>query len=390
MTEPNRARVVMHFGDGSTIDTWNTLSMRDTFTDPLGELTFESFPPSAQWFDYRRRLAKGELVTVLVNDVSQGGFLIQSAPRTISKERGCGIKVTCHTPLITPYQGDVDPDLHFKSPTDVPVIEAVLAALAPYGFEQIQADASANVNAISGVPIHGNRKRVNVDALKHADCKAHEGETAYAFCARIFTRLGVCLRCAADGTLLLSAPNYAQAPAYTVIQSLSGGGRPGDYFVGEVQVHDSNDGQYSECTVRGARGDSAGQTSTSRPTARVTEAELHPNRPSYTSFAAAHKPKIFRDKSARDHARALSVAKFELGLRAASAYAISGEVDGWISTTGRVWTVDTMVHAIVDAEQLDESMWLLERVLHQDSKGGQRTHLKLLPKGALLLGDVPA
>ncbi len=390
MSEPNRAKVVMHFGDGSTIDSWNTLSMRDTFTDPLGELTFEAIPPRAQWFDYRKRLAKGELVTVLVNDVNQGGFLIQTVDRTISKQHGAAIKVVCHTPLITPYQGDVDPDISFKSATDVPVTEAVLKALFPYGFELIQADASANVNAISGVPIHGNRKKISVDALKHADCKAHEGETAYAFCARIFTRLGVCLRCAADGTLLLSAPNYDQEPAATVIQTFSGGGRPGNYFVGDVHVHDSNDGQFSECTVRGARGDSAGQTSTARPVARVTEAELHPNRPSYTSHAAAYKPKIFRDKSSRDVARSLSVAKFELGLRAATAYAISGEVDGWIATTGRLWTVDTTVHTVVDAEELDESMWLLERTLHQDSGGGQKTALKLLPKGALLLGDAPS
>jgi hypothetical protein len=49
-----------------------------------------------------------------------------------------------------------------------------------------------------------------------------------------------------------------------------------------------------------------------------------------------------------------------------------------------------MAHAIVDAEQLDESMWLLERTLHQDSSGGQKTSLKLLPKGALLLGDAPS
>jgi hypothetical protein len=34
-------------------------------------------------------------------------------------------------------------------------------------------------------------------------------------------------------------------------------------------------------------------------------------------------------------------------------------------------------------------MWILERELMQDRSGGQRTRLKLIPKGALVLGEIP-
>jgi hypothetical protein len=387
MTSARHGHVVMHFADGGTIDAWTGLSLRDTFTDPLGELDFEAVPPRGQYPDYRKRLAKGELVTVLINNVNQGSYLVQERESDLSRDGGAVIRVKCHTPLITPYEGDVDPDLSLHQQTDVPVLDAILKALGPYGFNAVVGDSAANVAALSGKPLGGGAPNLNVAALKHQDSVAHEGETAYAYLARIITRLGVALRVDAEGTLLISAPNYTQPISDTLIQAVSSG-RAGDYFVGPVTVHDSNAGQFSECVVRGQRADT-GDPATARPVARVTEAELHPGRPSYTSFAAAYKPKIFKDKNARDRARALSVAKLELGLRAAQAFWVSGEVDGFLSSSGRIWQTDTLVHTFVELEELDEPMWVLERLLRQDDKGGQRTRLKLLPKGALVLGDVP-
>lgn len=377
----------MHFGDGATIDVWNGLTLRETFTDPLGELDFECAPPRAQYKDYRQRLAKGELVTILINGVNQGGYLINEVERTVSTDGGAVIRVKCHTTLVTPYEGDVDPDLTLHQQTDVPVVAAILDAMKPYGFDAIEGDAAANVAAISGRPLGGQAQSVNVSALKHQDCVAHAGMTAYDFCRRIFTRLGVVLRVNAQGTLLVSAPNYTQDVNDTIYQSFTGG-RPGDYFIGAVTVHDSNAGQFSEAAVRGQRADN-GAATTARPVSRITEAEIHPNRPSYQSTAAPYKPKIVKDKLSRDKARALSTAKLEMGFRAKDAFWVQGEVDGFISRTGRIWQVDTLVRVALEAEELDETMWVLERVLHQDASGGQRCRLKLLPIGALVLGDIP-
>jgi hypothetical protein len=387
MSERNRASCEMHFADGTTIDTWHTLSMRDAFNDPLGELSFETFPPLKFFADYKRRLAKGEIVTVLINGVLQGGFFIETVERTIDYKRGAGFKLTCKSPLITPYQGHVDPDLALKADTDVPVTDLVAKAMFPYGFSQVRGDDRASVDILTGVPIGGGKAIITTSKLKHRDAKAHENETAYQFCSRLLTRLGVVLRCAPDAELLVCAPHYDGDAAYTVVQKRDGG-IPGNYFIGAVTIHDSNDDQFSECTVRGVRPDD-GDTSNARPIGKVTSADLFPNRPAYRSTVASYKPKILKDTCSRDVERAKSVAKLELGLRAANAYTVSGEVDGWISTTKRVWTVDTLARVYVELEELDDTMWLIERVLEQDAKGGQRTKLKFIPKGALVIGDVP-
>jgi len=388
MTAPNRRGVVaMQFGDGTAIDTWNALQWRDAFTEPLGDLSFESIPPRGRFQEYRNKLAKGSAVTISINGVKQGDYLIQSAHRSISTDGGSAIRVQCHTTLITPYEGNVDPDVSIATPTDVPVADAVLKALAPYGFDRIVADTAASVSARSGRPIGGRSAAATVGELKHQDAVAHEGETAYSFCARIFTRLGCALRVDQNGVLLVGAPQYDTAVTDTLRQSFTGG-LPGDYFVGTVEIEDSNAGQFSEVQVRGQRADT-GAATTARPVARVTEEELHPLRPSYRSTAAPYKPKVFHDRSSRDPVRALSCAKLEMGLRAEKAFSVTGEVDGFISSTGRIWQVDTLVRVVIEAEGLDEVLWVAAVERTQSANGGQKTKIRLLPKGALVLGDIP-
>lgn len=390
MTLANRGKVEVHFGDGTVIDQWQAVSLRDTYTDPLGDLRLETRPTRDKAKEYYSRLQKGELVTVLINGVSQGGFLIQAVQTTIG-QHGIGFAVHGHTPLVTPYQASANPDYAIKQQADTPVEQVILDILRPFGFTKIVADSRAHVDAISGRPIGGPKPSLTTSALKIRDAHVHEGETAYDYIKRIVTRLGVQLRMTADseGTLLIQAPDYDQDPSYTLVDGF-GGPRQGDYLIGDIEIEDTNDDQFSECTVRGEPIDAAAQTQTNRPIGRVTSAELFPDRPPYKSSSAAiYKPKFVRDKSSRDHERAVSVAKLELGVPASKAFVISGEVDGWIAQTGRVWTVDTIATVDIAAIGFHEDMWVLERVLVQDTRGGQRTRLKLIPKGALVLGDPP-
>ncbi len=394
MTERTHGVVEMHFSDGSKIDSWQSVSMRDGYTDPLGELTLETTPPARFIADYRRRLAKGELVSMLVNGVNQGTFLIQTCNRKHG-QHGTTFSLTCHTPLITPYQGSVDPELTHKAPTDVPLAVTVIKALAPYGFDVVLTDTAGAVQTVSGKPLDGRAQQVSIAKLTHREAHPQEGELAYQYVARLITRLGCCLRCAPDGTLLIGKPDYDQAPAYTLLRTLTKRGLHGDYFVGDVDITDTNDGQYSEVTVRGMDLDSAAQTQTSLPIGRVVENLLHANRPSYRSpIAAPYKPKFIKDKGSRDKLRATSTAKLELGLAASKAFHITGMVDGFVSTTGRIWSVDTIAHVFIEQEEIDEDMWIAERVLTLRRGGGEGdgeyTRLKLLPKGALVLGDVPS
>lgn len=374
------------------IDSWTRWHLKDSFTDPLGSVELTAVPPRERIEEYRNRLDKGELVTVFINEANQGGYLIQTVQGTIGSN-GVEFAVTCHTPIVTPYQGSVDPKFSRKYDTDVPADEVVLEALFPYGFDSIIADSDADVSAITGKPLGrggGKRRRKSKAAMKLGEAQAHDGEAAYAFSARIFTRLAVALRMSPTGTLMLTAPNYDQDAAYSLVQSFDPD-VPGDRFLIDppVTIVDTNDNQFSECILRGARADKPGTTQTSTPEVRITSAELNPARPAYRSIAAAYKPLIIKDKCSRDPERARSVAKLALGIRAAKAFVVKGYVDGVISTTGRVWSVDTIARTRIDAWGLDEDMWILGREIMGDKDKGQLAMLELLPKHALQLGDVP-
>lgn len=386
----SKGKVVLHFGDGETIEAWNGLSLKESFTDPLSALTFEAAPPRPFYADYRRRLAKGELVTLFINNVNQGTFLIQTADRTVSKAGGCAIKVACNTVLVTPYQGHVNPDLALKYTNDTSIEEAILAAMRPYGFTSIEVDEAATAQAKAGVKIVSRKtKKTTLGDLKHNRAAAQENETAYQFCSRIVTRLGAVLRVSPTGVLQICVPDYEQAPVATVVQTFGKTyPREVDPFIGDVHIHDSNDNQFSECTIRGQQ--QLDTTQTQRPVARILDSEVHPLRACYSSTAANFKPKILRDKSARDLQRAKNSATLELGARAVDAFWVDGEVDGFVAGSGAIWTIDTMVSTIIEAEDLNEDMYLVERTMVQDHQGGQRTRLRLLPKGALVLGELPS
>jgi hypothetical protein len=392
-----RARVAMHFADGSIIDTWNALAWKVSFTDPLDHLSFTSIPPRDQYAAYKAKLAKGELVTILINDVPQGAFIIQTVDRT-SDDAGLAIHVTLHNPLITPHEGDVDPDLCLTPQTDVPVTAAVLTALAPFGFETVQGDTRATAMAVTGVPIGGpGGTPINVPALKHSSCVAHAGTTAYAWCSHIFTRLGCVMRFAVDGTILVAAPDYLQSPIYTLICSTHPGA-PGNYYLGKVTVHDSNEGQYSACTVRGQRGMpplGVSSTNVARPSGYVAAADVLPARSAYASEVAPWKPKYLEDKKSSDPNVCNTVAHLELGAKAAGAYYVEGPVNGWVSVEGAIWQVDTTVTLVHEPEGIDnEVFWISEITRTQSAdasgNGGQMTLIRCLPLGALIIGDPKA
>ena len=268
------------------------------------------------------------------------------------------------------------------------VEDAILQALAPYGLSAIIADNRSHVEAISGKPIGNKAAKTTVSALKHRDAQAHDGETAYAFCSRIFNRLGVVLRLAWNGQLMIGAPDYKQDPLYRLVQDFDQS-QVGDRFLADppIEITDSNDGQFSHVIVRGAPLDAVGQTQTARPSASVAATDINAQRPAYASTAAAYKPLYVKDKNARDALRCTARAQLEHGTRAAQAFRVVGEVDGFVAQTGAIWSVDTIADVRIDAHDMHEDMWILERVFTQSRDGGQRTRLTLLPVGTLVLGS---
>ncbi len=388
MADSNRTTVSVHFSDGEVIQAWESLSLRDTYTDPLGSLEFTARPPRSKLGDYRERLQKGQLVTVKVNDVSQGGFLVCTQSTTIDRENGTAFKISCKSPLATLYEASVDPDFAFKSQTDTSIAGIISTIVLPFiNPTVIAADASANVDAITGKPRDKKKTARKVEALKHNEAKAQDGESVYAFISRITTRLGVFVRFSVDGEILLGSPDYEQSASYKVHQTVSGGHSESDRMLEGIEIVDTNDNQYSECQCRGVAPDKKGQKQTGRPKDKVLCSTLFPTRPPYRSAGApAFKPLILTNKSTRDATQAKNVATLALGYRAKDAFTVTCDVDGFISRTGRIWSVDTVCRVVVEDYGLDEDMWLLERTLTQSREDGQKTRLKFIPLNSLVIG----
>jgi hypothetical protein len=392
MSSAVRAQVKLTFDDGGTIDSFTDCTYRDSFTDPLASLSLTAKPATSSLYaDYRTKLGKGEQVHLYINGAHQGRFLIQDVERETGAGDGRVIKVTAHTPLITPYEGAVDPDLSLQNLQDTSIETALLTLFGPYGFSKVITDARSHVNVLTGVPLPGGKAPpFAIGDLKMRNAVAHDGETAYQFAARIITRLGACLRIAEDDSLLVGVPNYDQDNAYTVVLATTPSTySDADRFFGTIKIRETNAGQFAQTEVIGMRHIAAGDPSVARPSAVVLASAVLPARCRYRSTVAPFKPLSYKDKNSRDANQAQNAAMFELGMRAKDAYVVEGEVDGWISRTGRVWTVDTMARVVVEPEGLDDPMYLLERTLHEEAGGGQKTSLRFIPKGALILGVAP-
>lgn len=376
--------------DGASLDAFESFAWRDTYTDPKGSIDLVVAPPRDRVPFYQAHLQKGAAVTVKFDGQTQATAIVQSLSTTISPGGGTMYRARCVSVLGVLYEATVNPDYSFRSQTDVPVSKVVLDTCTPFGFSSIQYDASANRDAITGKTIGGQSPALLPDTLKSAEAHAHPNERAYALIARVITRLGLCLRSTYDGQLLLCAPDYSQQARYALAED-EDGSTDGDRFFGDITVEDTNDDQYSDCQVKGSRTDQYGEALAARPVALVTSLSLQSDHPPYQSSAQPHKPLVLVDKNARDPSRCTSVAKLALGLRAANAWTLTGTTDGFKSTTGSIYQVDTIATVTVKSAGVDsEDLWILERQFVQDRSGGQRTTLKLIPKGALVLGDLPA
>jgi prophage tail gpP-like protein len=394
------ARIELAFADGTTFSEWQTVSLRDSFVDPIGEFSVSSSLTQAGGVlkRYRQYLQKGQLVSLRINDIPQFVGLIQTVEKTISDE-GIVFTVSGGTPLITPYEGaavedstDYSKELSFHSEnSDVPVADVLKRIFRPYfGADPvIVGDDGQHIDLTSGKKRTKKAARLTLENLTQRDAIAHPGETAYQLASRLLTKLGCCLKMRWDGALLVTRPDYDQEISYTVGQSFRDV-FPGDRFFGPVRVRDTNEGQFSECAVRGTIPDDPESTLASRPIGVVASTTINATRPPYSAASyAAYKPKVIKDKSARDRSRVDSVAKLALGLGATNAFTVTGTVGGWIARSGRVWTPGTLARVVVDVDEIDETMFLLSRTFIQEPDGGQYTQLTFIPKGYLVLGDLP-
>jgi prophage tail gpP-like protein len=322
--------------------------------------------------------------------------------------------------LAAATEGSANPQIFKKNQADIPVENLILEVLLPFGFDTIVSDNAGHAKVLSGKQIDTKVTAITAQELKTKDAAVQENETAYAYIARLVTRLGVILRVNFEGKLLLSAPNYDQDSLYTIVEGKSRETK-GDRAISMV-LDETNRGQFSEYVVRGKGAESRGKKQTGQPigglqsselTGRfATEAEetqasdafdsfsseqpfrnlqfdeIDSSQPLYTSRFQPYKPKFFLDKRSRDNDRCKSFCKLLSAKNSPQAFQITAVVDGIRSTSGAIWTVDTTCRVKSESLDIDEIFWILETNM-EVSKETQRTTVKLIPLRSLIIGDIP-
>ncbi len=381
-----RALVRLVSPDGFEQRTFTKVSLRQSFTDPLGSADFTIAPPMNQWQAHMEHFGKGEEVHVYVGNARLGKWVIQDAKREYDAKGGASMHVHCQSTLAAAYEGAVDPDLNLATQNDVSVGNVILTVLGPYGFDRIIVDQSAHLNALTGAPLPGGKAPdFAIGDLKTKAAVGKPDQAAVPFINKILSHLGVVMLVDGEGQILVTAPDYDQEPGYAVALG-SGHGADVDIFEGKVTVSETNKGQHSQVAVIGQASPDDADMSRPKPAA-IHAVDVLPSRCVYRSGLHPYKPRIHKDKHARDEKQARRVAHLILGSHATNAYTITGSVDGWISRTGRVWAPGTIVRVIIPQEAGDGGMFILERTLTQDAQAGQKTSLTLIPRGALILGD---
>lgn len=396
MGNKNRARVTLHFQDGEPISAWESFKIRQRFTSAIDSFQFTvSNVPRTKRSSYLSRLSKGEIVSLEIDGKRQATAVIVSRRGKIGP--GWTLEIDARGLLHAANEASVDPYYVQSLKADAPLRDVVFDVLEPFGFDEVTVDSTVDVQAISGKSLSGRAPPVPLDDLKLKDVKSQHGQSAYAFLASLFTRFGAALRTDRLGRLLLTVPDYDQSATYTVSQDhvLYAGD---DLMLQPIEWEESNEGQFSFYVAEGKASNNAGATSASKPIggvvvpgleptsgpyADVTLEPLRPGRHLYSSTAQPYKPRFWHDKKSRDKERCLSFARCMQAARGESGFSVRHAVDGFISRTGAIWTIDTVGRVVVADAEIDENMWLFETTKIQDRSGGQRTELVWIPLYAL-------
>jgi hypothetical protein len=381
--------VRVNFADGSELKAFESFTLREAFTDPLGSLQFMARPPLEQVTEYAQRLQKGELCGVMVDGKPQAAMMIQTVRTTVDANTGVSFQVDAVTPLKLLLEASVDPSTSKLLASDAPVIELVAEVVEPFGLGEVFADDDiAQVRSKTGKNPRATSTKTK--GLKYQEASAQPNENAYQFLSRILTRLGVMLRMdPVGGGVYITAPHYDGVSLYSVAQARTGNAGGSDRFFGAVEVIDSNEGQFAEIVIIGAATDKPGATRATTPRSTVRSEDINADRPPYRSTSLPYKPRFHRDASCRDIDRAVSVGKLVLGLSAERAFQVRGRVPGLVSLDGTPWTIDTLGDVFIEALAFSEQMWLAERTMSVGADG-QHTELVWIPKGNLTLGEVPS
>lgn len=433
-----RHTVTVEVDDGTNkypLNAFKSLSLSDTYTDPLGSLSFvvaghvnegqstagEQKPLNA----YFKALKRGNVASLAIDDKPQFTGIIQRVVHRFDPNGGWEMEVSCQSLLANAYYGSLHKTISISDGAGSvgdKLKKAIVEALKPYGFtedlitlDSLKGDTAYRKRMLSSskVSIAGEKvlNRANqcpatppagptkdVANIKLSELQSKPDDTAYGFCQRILSRCGVLLKADETGKLFTSVPDYKSSPMYTAILSTNNqsiGGR----ILGTFLWSEDNTNGFAESIIYA--NPEEGKCGNKLATAKVTvTAESLASRPEYGKFYCQfgapldYKPKKTKDKYTRDSVMGRNACILQLQRGTEDSVHMTFSLPGFrgdyvgesVSQDSPFYTVNTMMIVQIDPLGFNESWWIYSKEFIQDSNG-QVTKLKLIPPKALQIGD---
>jgi hypothetical protein len=275
---------------------------------------------------------------------------------------------------------------------------AIKLVASPVGINTVLGDASVTRNARSGRNPRTGKTPPDFLALKLQDLRPDGEQGCYEFLNRIAVRHGGTLQTTLKRTELnLVAPNYDQAPLYTLRRSRDGGANR----IIRANAKRSFARFPTYTIVRGqGSGSASDEKSPQNTTALIDSAALTPETQK-VSVAGRVKPsphgadangKLYRllylhDQTATNKTQVNAAAFRAIWERLKDTLLYSATIRGHQDPdSGAIWSIDTIVDVQDEVAGVFEKLWIKKRRLGYDPKGGATTQIECWRIGTLQLG----
>lgn len=374
-TRPDLDRLVLICESGERFDLWTEATIEDTFLDPCQTMRLRVGVDESR-FGLVNRLRKGSQFAVEVNDNPVLGGFIDSISIE-SSHQGTFVEVTGRDVLSPVVDSHINRKLAVKktmSLTDMAELVFHQEFDLPVQIldEDDAAEQARNL-AVGQVVKVGNKngrpRKKPKDPLKEIYPRPNEG--GWQYFVRFAHRVGYHAWAMPDGKgVVLGIPTYDQEASGELVNLRGGAG--GGNTIERATLHSDNTAVPSHVYVYGK---------SSKPGDKSVPIGYAVN-----EGAPYFKPFFVTDDESDDKDHADAVARFLLGkaMRQACVYQVTvrGLSD---AATGRIYTVDTVLHVHDEFCGVEGPMWVEKRVFRK-SRGGTFTDLTLIPADSLLMG----
>lgn len=381
----------------TNITEWEITSNYITSTDGF------SFTVYADNMDDLRNLEL-QPVTLSVNGAQQ---VVGRIDKTTMGNNGTAVTFYGRDYIADLVECNVDPLLKIK--TGDSIASAFTDAAGPVGIDTVISDDDlAMRNVRTGVSVKFKKGGRGYAKRILNEYKPHSGEGLYEFLNRLIQRFGATIQPGnARNILVITAPHYEQDPTYTLYRSMDPTISGINNVISSVADRDySSFPTYSLFTGKQVVSDSAQvackQENDVNDLAALQNSEVAAILADSTVagrrvpgvFTALGLGQLYRllflvDKEARTQEQVSFAATRAIADRLKSTLEYKCTVRGHIDpVSGAIWSIDTMVRVADEVCGVFEPLWIVERTLKLDPKGGATTDLVCYRPASFQFGNL--